>query len=820
MQLIRALQQKTDKFISSLGFDSAASCGVSFDNPKENLYKASGRPANLAPYLTYRTFDEDTNIFTNDDGFTGFLLEIYPIVGINETLEQNLEYFFADELPANTYFQVLMLASHNISNVLDEWQYARSKRDDILDKFAIRRRLFLTQKANNFDQETIIPRDYKLYICVSSQEDSAKLYDLQQQLVKKFRTLELLPRVLDATNLINLTNEIACFQGAETLQQEAYNKFDLLKQQAVQNVFPHKLSDQQIDYGSFSTRIYQVSEFPASFSLTEMIGLLGDGQRDTLTIPARFMINFTIAKNINEASTASIVSKGRATIASAEQVYSRHNIGLQREAAEWIKIIDQLENGQKLLSTSMLVCLSAPTKSIDEAESSLISLYNIKKFRLKVADTLQLISLIACLPFGSSFFFDLLQKFKLTKVRTSKEVVSLLPMHGEWKGVPKPGMLLIGRMGQVFHFNSFYRISSGNYNIWIFGPSGSGKSVWLQEFVQNLLAQNVKVFVLDIGQSFKNLSFLVEAEMIKFSKEMDISLNPFSKLNKIASELEDQEDKDTLITSMLKILSSMAGCAGNVLKISLIEQALNASLAKGKVSIDTIAEELRILNTKESLEASYTLYPYTKEGRYGKYFSRDSNVFFDKPLTVFEFEEIKGDVSLLSVVIQIISVQIFLQVLSGDRKSEFALIVDEAWMILDYAASFLAEIARTIRKYGGALVTCVQNYEDSQKTADHQAIFSNSTWTVMLKQDEKSLATFKTSDAFGSMIPLIRSIAFKPGRFSECLIYTTGVQVIGRLALDKYSSKVFSTDSKDFNMIQEQISQGSTMDAVIERMIS
>jgi hypothetical protein len=43
---------------------------------------------------------------------------------------------------------------------------------------------------------------------------------------------------------------------------------------------------------------------------------------------------------------------------------------------------------------------------------------------------------------------------------------------------------------------------------------------------------------------------------------------------------------------------------------------------------------------------------------------------------------------LLAVVLQIVLMQITMQFLCGDRTRRFMLVVDEAWMILDYAAGF------------------------------------------------------------------------------------------------------------------------------------
>jgi hypothetical protein len=147
------------------------------------------------------------------------------------------------------------------------------------------------------------------------------------------------------------------------------------------------------------------------------------------------------------------------------------------------------------------------------------------------------------------------------------------------------------------------------------------------------------------------------------------------------------------------------------------------------------------------------------------------------------------------------------------------IIVDEAWMLLDFAASFFAAFVRTVRKYGGSLVICVQNFTDLQKTQDHKTILENSTWTILLKQDEKGLGAFRESEAFKDMIPLIRSISLSPGKYAEMLLYTTGVTVIGRLVLDDYSNALYSTNSDDFNFLKRKRELGSSLDDAIEELV-
>lgn len=158
------------------------------------------------------------------------------------------------------------------------------------------------------------------------------------------------------------------------------------------------------------------------------------------------------------------------------------------------------------------------------------------------------------------------------------------------------------------------------------------------------------------------------------------------------------------------------------------------------------------------------------------------------------------------------------QFLVGDRLVPFMIIVDEAWMLLDFAASFFAAFVRTVRKYGGSLVICVQNFMDLHKSQDHRTILENSTWTILLKQDDKGLGAFKESEAFKDMIPLLQSISFIPGKYAEALLYTTGVTVIGKLVLDDYSKALFSTDSADFNFLRRKRAEGVSLDEAVEQL--
>ncbi len=836
--------------------DPAAASDLPEDSIKDMVESSTMGARSLSDYLTYRYYDEEAGLFIGEGGDVGFLMELSPIVGADEVLLKNLEIFFTSELPEQSFLQFILIASNDISSVTDLWKSKRTAVSPALKKLESEKEKFLHFLANNYRAclgRNV--RDYKLYLSFNQITDGQKhslkkLQIFMQNLKQKFETIDLVPRICKPTDLMNLAGEIvqpdlgSSANGMRTeernkLKSKRYDPRRLLSDQSLSSGCRLKLLEDRIIHTDhdLTTKSYYVSEFPMEFSLNEMINLLGDSSRDNLSIPARFIISYTVASDINKPTQSAIIQKGNRVIDAAEQWYSRNNRDIKREAGEWRDINDRARNGERFLTEFFQVSITSHSDFIDEAEQSLFSLYNIGNWRLEVNRHLQLPALLASLPMQASAYMKYLKGFKLTRVALSGEIIAKLPIHAEWNGVPEPGMLLVGRRGQLFNWNPFYRISSGNYNVCIFGPSGSGKSVFLQELATSMMAQEAKVFILDIGQSFKNICQLLGGEIVSFGKDSRMVLSPFSGFR----DDMQSEDKTVAISYAKSIVCSMCGAKGDNLKESIIEKAINEGLRLhgSLLDITKLADILLTIGTEDgsaNLEAaqnlSYGLFSYCKEGIYGKFFSQKSEgpptlstlstnpsdsreATFEEQITVFEFEEIKNDPLLLAVVLQIIGMQIFMQVLTGDRSKRFVLIVDEAWMILDYAAKFLAEFARTIRKYGGSLVVCVQNFSDLQGGEHQRAVLQNSTWTVLLKQDEKGINAFKESEGFKDMIPLIKSISISRDKYAECLLCATGVKVVGRLILDNYSKILYSTDADIFSALNNLRAQGKTTDEAV-----
>lgn len=808
----------------------ANACGLAENVESENtstiVDKILAGTFALDDYLSYRYFDEENNLFLSDGNICGFMLEISPIVGVDDSVHKNLSHFFNDELPEYSYLQFLLVASHDVEDILSHWQEARTNSSPLLDKITKRRAQFVRERATSFGvSDGRIARDYRIFVSFSQIIDTKNniksgITGFRDSFINKLESLQLAPRTCDAIDLIRLVRTMLQME-LSTNTSASYNPLELLSKQIVSPSVMQGIEDDRINHPSSGlvSRIYHIKELPLEFSLAETINLFGDSTRSSMGIPARFIISYSVSSNISKSGSAMITTRGKKVIEASEKWYSNGNRDLKREAAEWQDINDRVtSNGERLLTEHWSLMITSTNASIDIVSQNLINLYNNNNFRLGVSSNLQLPSLLSMLPMQQGLMWNILDKFKLTRLVLSKEVIARLPIHAEWKGVPKSGVLLHARRGQLFNFNPFYKISSGNYNICIFAPSGGGKSVFLQELAVSLMAQNTRMFILDIGQSFANICTLLDGEIIQFGRNAPFSLNPFASFYKGMSP----DDKDEFLKCTKGLLEVMCGVGDDARGSAELEKAIVAALVQNNYKLD-ISSFAKFLEDSDSVilqKYGATLYPYTNEGLYGKYFSGTKQATFKRLITVFEFEEIKNDPKLLSIVLQILLMEVTNQFLTGDRQTPFMIIVDEAWMLLDFATSFFAAFVRTVRKYGGSLVICVQNFMDLHKTQEHRTILENSTWTILLKQDEKGLGAFKESEAFKEMIPLIKSISLSPNKYAEALLYTTGVTVVGKLVLDDYSKALFSTDPSDFNFLKNKTKEGISLDEAVEQLVS
>ncbi len=129
-----------------------------------------------------------------------------------------------------------------------------------------------------------------------------------------------------------------------------HNLLERISDQIFEGLNEANITEEEIKHlnTDLVTRGYALKKLPESFGINDMVSLLGPDLEGGF--PARLIISYTIANNINKADEGKIIAEGLRSIHASEKWYTRHDISLQNEAKWWKVLIDRNKNGERFLS--------------------------------------------------------------------------------------------------------------------------------------------------------------------------------------------------------------------------------------------------------------------------------------------------------------------------------------------------------------------------------------------------------------------------------------------------------------------------------------
>ncbi len=797
----------------------------------EETLKAYEKQPMMSDLFPYESYDPKTQLFYNRDSI-GFVLETLPLVGASEEMQKEISSLFQYILPEGSSLQVMLWADPHIGNICDHWKNRRNHSTPVLQKLAERRARFLENMAFHSNQVPYCLRNFRCFLSYSQLDPGANPIAIQavSQLLSQIKTaLEMLRLPVFAWSPEDLINTL---EGMLSLDQDqtkprdrTWSSLDSLQSQITSAESNLTVSYKGLSFNEGKThfRSYRVRKYPTTWSLHAMRYLIGDDERDMAQIPCPFLIHYGVHVPFQDKPQRSVQSKALYVDAQANAPLGKYLPSLRNEAEELNFVRNQLEAGERIVQTDLTVALFSPPEGMPKAEQILLNLFQGKEWRLEANHARHLPILLSVFPmsWGPKMVTSLKNSQKL-KTTTTTESANLLPLQGEWHGTKSPALILAGRHGQLFHWSPYD--SSSNYNMCVLGHSGAGKSVFMQELVTAIIGTGGRVVVLDVGRSFQKLGLILKGQFIQVSDTANFSLNPFSHLALHSGD--DAIDRDNLV--MIKqVLTSMISPSGMLdeLESSYLQMALDAVLKEkqNQTEVSDIAAWFLEHSDQRARDMGTRLYAFSQEGIYGRLFSGASTVKFTNPLIIAEFEDIKQSKDLSAVILQILIVNILTMMYRGNRKTPFAIIVDEAWEFLAGKAgeALIEAAARQARKYGGFLVVGSQNAEDFHKSLAAKAAFNNSAWKCYLSQSQEAFKTFEKEDLITSpaMLSLLKTVKMTPGKYGEIMIVSDTGYAVGRLILDPYSQLLYSTKADEFTAVETLVRQGIPVEEAIDQLL-
>jgi conjugal transfer ATP-binding protein TraC len=776
--------------------------------------------------LPYQVFDSESGLFIGQKSM-GFVLESLPLVGCDLSVQKEISSIFDDLMEEGSSIQCLLWGDPRTSDFIDFWEKPHLAKGGIHEALARKRAKYLKESSKVTARNFRFMMSYSIPISNSVSSIEIDRMKGVREKMKEILGSQTYTFSWNAEHFVKALDGLVNFTLSSDSSVRKWDEHNSLSEQ-VPSGGAISVEEDQISIKNETSAVfksYRVIDYPDSWSLSRMQNLIGDFNRENFRINAPFLIHYGVHCPNQDKQKSSFWRKRQIVENQGRSPLLRKYIPkLEKELEEYAFAHKMLNEESRFVSTQLSVGVWAEPEKLPSVEQTLKSLFRINQFNLRENICLQLPQFLAFLPMSWGEYAEEFKKLNLLKTTISSECGNLVPLLGEWLGTPSPGMLLLGRRGQLLNWNPFDN-QSGNYNCVIAGRSGSGKSVFMQDLLMSSMGNGARVFILDVGRSYEKMSNLLGGQQVEFSNESNLCLNPFTHIS-----CTDERERDQSFGMLKSIISTMAAPSGNIgdYEKALIEKSIRSvwELKKNKATITDVAQYLiEQKGDSKARDISVMLTPFCKGGVYAYYFEGDNNIDFTSDLVLIELEELKEKKDLQTVVLQIFIMTITNITFLGDRSRPFHICIDEAWDLLrgGMSGEFIETLARRLRKYRGSLVVGTQSIDDFYSTPGACAAYENSDWVCLLSQKKSSISRLKENNRFDvddHQQMALESVHSRHGEYSEIMICdSSGGYSIGRLVLDPFSCLLYSTKAEDYANIKNLQSQGYSVTESIERLI-
>lgn len=298
------------------------------------------------------------------------------------------------------------------------------------------------------------------------------------------------------------------------------------------------------------------------------------------------------------------------------------------------------------------------------------------------------------------------------------------------------------------HNNSlilFDRFSLQNANAVIFATSGAGKSYAVKLEILRSLMLGTDVIVIDPEMEYKHLSDAVGGTYVNISLASQSKINPFDLPRPTGEAVSVEDIIRSAVITLKGLLRLMLGKL-TVAEDSILDRALLETYAKKDIvpGADLSVVEPPVLQDfQEILEGMegtgdlvIRLKKYT-EGTFSGLLNSPTTVRVDNPMVTFSVRDLEDELRPMAIYT---IVNFIWNVVRSERKKRI-LVIDEAWWLMqsEDSAKFIFALVKRCRKYYLGVTTITQDVNDFLTSPYGQAIVTNSSLQLLLKQSPASI---------------------------------------------------------------------------------
>lgn len=295
-----------------------------------------------------------------------------------------------------------------------------------------------------------------------------------------------------------------------------------------------------------------------------------------------------------------------------------------------------------------------------------------------------------------------------------------------------------------------------NYNVFLLGPSGSGKSFFMNKYLKSCYDAGQHVFLIDVGDSYRALCNIIKEESkgadgtyYTFEKGKPISFNPFRNVRRFRTA--GNQALNFLFTLMLTLWKN-GNEAMNSASMKIVRDSIIAFIDRWSEDRDPVFNDYYryvrdefclSLGEKEIGKEYFDLKDYLISleqfydgGVYDYLLNSNENAdILNDRFVVFEIDRIKGDPVIYPVTTLVI-MEAFMEKMSSNTDFK-VMCIEEAWKAImgTQMASYMMELWKTARKHRTSAVAVTQELKDIVSSPIiKDTILENSAVKILLDQ--------------------------------------------------------------------------------------
>ena len=389
-----------------------------------------------------------------------------------------------------------------------------------------------------------------------------------------------------------------------------------------------------------------------------------------------------------------------------------------------------------------------------------------------------------------------------------------------------------------------------NYNVFLLGPSGSGKSFFMNKYLRSCYMAGQHCFLIDVGDSYRALCHIIKEESggrdgtyYTFEKGRPLSFNPFRNFKRFTqSNPQAMNFLFTLMVTLWKngkeeISSSAQKYVRKSLEIFLTEWA--GPGYPGIDDCDPIFDDYYLFLKsdfgkyleREDVGKEYfdlkdyliCLEPFSRDGSYGYLLNSVHNAdILNDRFVVFEIDAIKDDPVIYPITTLVI-MDAFMEKMTSIPEFK-VMCIEEAWKAImgTQMATYMLELWKTARKHRTAAMVVTQELKDIiSSPVIKDSIIENSGVKILLDQrkylnkfEELATVLSLSEDDKGMILSLNR---YRPGNGRE-VFFNLGNKksFVMRLEVSREEATAFSSQKTDKDRLAAAVAKcgGSYIKAI------